>query len=459
MTAAALASALVARGLHSDELPAKRSLFELVLARFEALDRAGGPPGSDSSARMNVWWVPGRLEVFGTHTDYAGGHTLVCAVPRGFAVVSRRRRDDVARVVDAYREQDVSLIPEQEIDRTQSSHQGWRRYVAVVVRRLARNFPGAKLGADIVLASDLPRASGMSSSSALMVAVATALVEAGSLRTRMEWQRNIQGAEDEAGYYACIENGLSFGSLDGDGGVGTHGGSEDHAAILTATAAHVSAFTFVPMRALDVVQVPPEWRFVVTPSGIAAQKTGVAREAYNALADGTRALLELWNERSAQSVHSLRAALRMETAVTLDWDRVERLQTWITQAKFAASEEIALAHRLLHFVREDFRTIESVDAFRQSDQRRVGKLADDSQSDAEVFLGNQVRETIALAASARKLGAFAARSFGAGFGGSVWALVDADRAEEFARQWSPQAFVAMPGPPLIELTDYRGASE
>lgn len=452
MTGATLAAALVAGGLHSDELPSKRSLFELVLARFEALDRAAGSPGAERSAGLNVWWVPGRLEVFGTHTDYAGGHTLVCAVPRGFAVAGRPRTDHVARVVDAYREQDVSLIPQQEIDRSQSSHQGWRRYVAVVARRLARNFPGANLGADIVLASDLPRASGMSSSSALMVAVATALVEAGSLRSRAEWQRNIEGVEDEAGYYACIENGLSFGSLDGDGGVGTHGGSEDHAAILTATAAHVSGFTFVPMRALDVVRVPPEWRFVVTPSGIAAQKAGTARVAYNALADGTRTLLELWNQQSPQPAPSLRAALRMDAAETLDWDRVAQLQTSIERARFARSVEITLVHRLLHFVREDFRTIESVNAFRQSDRDQVGKLAEDSQTEAEVLLGNQVPETIALAASARKLGAFAARSFGAGFGGSVWALVDAHRAEEFARQWSDQAFVAMPGPPLMALS-------
>ena len=42
----------------------------------------------------HAWWVPGRLEVFGKHTDYAGGRTLVCAVPRGLAVArepARRR--------------------------------------------------------------------------------------------------------------------------------------------------------------------------------------------------------------------------------------------------------------------------------------------------------------------------------------------------------------------------------
>ena len=204
--------------------------------------------------------------------------------------------------------------------------------------------------------------------------------------------------------------------------------------------------------------MPPSWRFVLTPSGVAAQKAGVARDAYNRLADGTHFLLELWNQESEQQAISLRAALKMDGADTLDWNRVEQLRQLIGRSK-AANREEELMQRLLHFVREDFRTIESIDAFRQGDQPRIGQLADDSQSDADVFLGNQIPETIALAASARKLGAFAARSFGAGFGGSVWALVEADRAQEFARRWSAQAFVATPGPPLIELTDYPGASE
>ena len=453
MTGAALAAALVARGLDSDELAAKQSLFELVLSHLDRLDRSRDhrSASSERSAHVHAWWIPGRLEVFGTHTDYAGGHTLVCAVPRGFAVIARRRTDNVIHVLDALRGQDVSLVAEDVRDETRPTHLGWRRYVAAVLRRLARNFPGARLGAEIVLASDLPRASGMSSSSALVVGVATALVEAGSLRTRIEWQRNINGPHDEAGYYACMENGLSFGSLHGDAGVGTHGGSEDHAAILTGTAGHLSAFTFVPVRARDVVPMPPSWRFVLTPSGVAAQKAGVAREAYNRLADSTRTLLALRNQQSEQQATSLRAALKMDREETLDWDRVGQLQQLIFGSSPAGLSQEALVHRLLHFVREDSRTIESIDAFRRRDQARIGQLAADSQSDAEIFLGNQIPETIALASEARKLGAFASRSFGAGFGGSVWALVESDQAEEFARLWSPQAFVAMPGPALMEL--------
>ena len=192
MTGAALAAALVRRGLDAEERARKESLFDLVVHTFRALELGVSTPLTAAENEVYGWWVPGRLEVFGTHTDYAGGHTLVCAVPRGFAVLARRRVDGLVRIVDAARNQDVSLLPGQPTsDPAQSSGAGWRRYVGVVARRLARNFPGAALGVDIVLASDLPRASGMSSSSALVVSVATALVRAAALRTRAEWQRNI----------------------------------------------------------------------------------------------------------------------------------------------------------------------------------------------------------------------------------------------------------------------------
>ena len=158
MTGAGLAATLIDRGLDPAERRAKESLFDLVLSRFATLPESD----DDRAADVHAWWVPGRLEVFGTHTDYAGGRTLVCALPRGFAVVAHHRRDGMVRVTDARREQDLQLVPQDEILRADSPSQfGWRRYVAVVARRLARNFPGAAFGTDIVIASDLPRAAGM----------------------------------------------------------------------------------------------------------------------------------------------------------------------------------------------------------------------------------------------------------------------------------------------------------
>jgi galactokinase len=61
---------------------------------------------------------------------------------------------------------------------------------------------------------------------------------------------------------------------------------------------------------------------------------------------------------------------------------------------------------------------------------------DQSQQAAEKLLGNQIPETSFLARQARKLGAVAASAFGAGFGGSVWALVPEVEAHAFRARWA-----------------------
>jgi galactokinase len=108
--------------------------------------------------------VPGRIEIFGKHTDYAGGRSLVAAVPRGFAIVAAPRADDVVAATDVR----WSVSMDVRLTDDHRRYHGWANYVAVVARRLARNFPDAALGADISFASDLPRppARGSRSSSA-----------------------------------------------------------------------------------------------------------------------------------------------------------------------------------------------------------------------------------------------------------------------------------------------------
>jgi galactokinase len=306
-----------------------------------------------------------------------------------------------------------------------------------------------------VIASDLPRASGMSSSSVLVVGLAAALVRVGGLDARPEWQANVSGTLDAAGYFACIENGRSFGTLEGDGGVGTHGGSEDHAAILTGAPGRLSAFAFVPMRPLAVIEVPREWCFVLSPCGVRSAKTGAALVPYNRLSRGTQVLLDLWNsaEPPARSLGAALGVVRSDDRAVRRQgvDAIERLRGLVRRSKIPDWTADALERRLDHFVREDARVPLAVDACRETDAARIGEAAAASQADAETLLGNQIPETSALARSARELGAFASCSFGAGFGGSVWALVERDAASAFAGRWHSEAFVAAPGPPLTEL--------
>src|SRR5262245_10034625 len=189
-----------------------------------------------------AWFVPGRIEIFGKHTDYAGGRSLVAAVPRGFAVVAGPRPDGIVSAVDARWRVSMEVRPGDP-----RKFGGWASYVAVVTRRLASNFPGAGLGATIVFSSDLPRAAGLSSSSALVVGIATALARRADLSDRPEWRAALPTTFDLAGYLGAVENGLSFGALAGTRGVATHGGSEDHTAILTCLSNRVSAYSYIPV--------------------------------------------------------------------------------------------------------------------------------------------------------------------------------------------------------------------
>ncbi|MBA2305502.1 MAG: galactokinase, partial [Acidobacteria bacterium] len=109
----------------------------------------GSPPA-------HAWWVPGRLEVFGKHTDYAGGRTLVAAVPRGMAVVAGPRTDGALTVTDARTGERCTIDPSD----PPAPFTGWRSYAGVALQRLARNFPGSDISGDIVFASDLPVAAG-----------------------------------------------------------------------------------------------------------------------------------------------------------------------------------------------------------------------------------------------------------------------------------------------------------
>jgi galactokinase len=444
-----IAEELVSRGLDASSIDGTARLYDAAISAFRRIHPS--PPRHAS-------WVPGRLEVFGKHTDYAGGRTLIAAMPRGFAFVASPRNDDVVHVVDARDDEDVRLYPVEASGilpagaaRTlpvvsafrQTTFTGWRHYAAVVVARLARNFPGARLGADIVFASNLPRASGMSSSSALVVGLASALVRLGNIRARHEWRANVPTAADAAGYFACIENGMTFGELAGDSGVGTHGGSEDHVAMICGVAGELSAYSFVPIRHLTNVAMPADWRFVIASSGVRAEKTGSARHAYNRLSEGVSTMVRLWNTAETPAL-SLATIASSPAALA-------RLRRIVRTSDVPGWTRDALERRLDHFVREDARVGAAVEAFSRADRSTLGELASASQRDALDLLANQVPETVALARTALDRGAFAACSFGAGFGGSVWALADTSEATTVAEVWSSAAFIADPSGAATEI--------
>jgi galactokinase len=380
--------------------------------------------------------VPGRIEVFGKHTDYAGGESLLCAVDRGFVLRVAPRPDPVLRILDAGRDTElvVPLSADAAVPRG-----SWGNYVATVIRRLSANFPEMRQGADIAMRSDLPSASGLSSSSALVIAIARALIGVNALDRTLAWTQSIGTLEDEAAYYGTIENGASFKALEGVTGVGTFGGSQDHAAIVAARPGALLHMGFAPVRRLGVLPLPADHCFVVAVSGVLASKTGAARARYNAVSALARRVVERWNQAEGASCATLADVLRSDPDAG---PRLRRLLTEQPDGEFATA---ALVDRLAQFELEWREAIPAaVAALQTGDLDALGAAADASHDAAARWLRNQVPETMLLQRLARELGAPAASAFGAGFGGAVWALVPRAVASGFGARWL-RAFRHAPG--------------
>ncbi len=435
----------------------RETVLDVKAALKSRVEQALASRGVGGALRW--WWVPGRVEVFGKHTDYGGGPSLMGALPRGFLLAGAPRADGKVCILDAGdgSKFELDLATGATVPQAVA---GWRRYANILARRLARDFPGASLGADLSLASDLPRASGMSSSSALVVGLAHALTRLGRLDERDDWKAVFTSPVDESSYFACLENGLPFGPFAGDGGLGTFGGSEDQTAIVCCRPGYLSQFAYMPVRHIRDVPVPDSWTFVLASSGIAAEKAGRAQAQYNRASLSVRALIDLWRAHVGP-------AGSLTEALSSDPGAEARLRGVIDQHAGGEWPRELLQIRLSHFAREYPRVSEAAAAFAAADTARIAALAAASHDDADTLLGNQLPETNALVSLATQQGAIGASAFGAGFGGSVWALIDeSDLAavQQFGERWLaayraafPQRaalstwFPARPGAPLTDI--------
>lgn len=409
-------------GIGPAEADRKAQLFRRAL---EGLQRLG--PASDADIRC--LWTPGRIEFLGKHTDYAGGRSLLCAVERGFAITAAPRPDRQLRVHDARSGETVVFELDADID-SPGGH--WGTYPMTLARRIARNFPGPLRGANIALASDLPAAAGMSSSSAFMVGLFLTISAINELTSREEYRQHIRNAEELAGYLGAVENGESVAGLAGDRGVGTLSGCEDQTAILCGRPRALIRYSFCPVRFEQVVPLPADLVFAIAASGVVAEKAGGALEKYNAVSRKAAAVLAAWRRATGRDDQTLAAA------VTSDADAPGRMRE-ILRAGPAVERgysALELLDRFEQFLAESEEIIPAAsDALRSAEIERLGVLVDRSQAGAERLLGNQIAETIWLARSARELGAVASSAFGAGFGGSVWALISTREVSDFITGW------------------------
>jgi galactokinase len=303
------------RAADAEELSLPAGLDVAQTSRnFALAARRLGAAGVAASAPALGFWVPGRVEVAGKHTDYAGGRSLLCAVTRGFYAVSAQRDDALFRVhvsfglSAAQDEATLRLQPEPspsgEVEAGGAAGQEWVKYPAAVARRLTRNW-GPLLGVELALECDLPEDSGLSSSSALITLSFLALAARNQLASRPAFPLLLPTDERLCHYLGCIENGHDCGpELPGARGVGTFGGSEDHTAIVCCNQSELRQYSFCPTRLEAVVPFPDGLRLIIAVSGAAARKGAERMEDYN-----NAAMLAGWAAEAAAAGEESDAAV------------------------------------------------------------------------------------------------------------------------------------------------------
>jgi galactokinase len=218
------------------------------------------------------------------------------------------------------------------------------------------------------------------------------------------------------------------------------GGAQDHTAILCSAAGKLGQFAWAPPALERWVPWSPSLVFAIGVSGVVASKAGAVRGRYNRAARTVAHLLRAWNLRT----HRRDVTLGQALASTADaFDQLLQIAALDATPEFPAGH---LQARLVQFRDEcDVLVPGAADAFARGDLTGFGALVARSQAGAERALENQVPETVRLVRSAVQHGASAASAFGAGFGGSVWALVTEDEAEAFLARWREDYIGAHPG--------------
>lgn len=340
------------------------------------------------TAPTGVAIAPGRVNLIGDHTDYNGLPVLPMAFDRGLRIAFRSDPQAVVTLDNLNQRFPPTSFPlAAPIPMGPAGH--WGNYPRAVATALLEQGQITR-GICGLVDSDLPPASGLSSSSTLVVATALALLEASGT--------------------ACDPGTLAQWLAVGERLVGTEGGGMDQAVILGGQAGHAIRIDFTPGLSVRPVRIPPSWRIVVASSLVEAAKAGQARQAYNTRVLECREALLGVGEHEAGGFGRL-----MQNP---EPDRV--------LARAEAVLSATLFRRFRHVLTEGQRVEQATVALEADDYTGMGCLLDASHGSLRDDYQVSCPELDELVTVAREAGAVGARLTGAGFGGCIVALADED---------------------------------
>jgi galactokinase len=345
--------------------------------------------------------APGRVNLLGEHVDYNCGIVLPIAIDRRVYVAARPRADQRVNLHALDLKQKVSFNLKDcsaRIDVDGKPLPAWALYPAGVAWILL-NKGFNVIGVDAVYSSDVPIGAGLSSSAAVEVAFAV-LWQAlsGWKADRMTLAQICQMAENKY--------------------VGVNCGLMDQFASAHGVARHA---LFFDTRSLDwrPLPLPPGTAVVVADSGVRRE---LANSAYNERRASCEKAVELLKSR-LPAIQSLRD-------VTPDQlhDHADLL-----------SEEVY--KRARHVVEEINRVNLASEYLLRDDAKGFGKLMFEGHQSLRDLYEVSCPELDALVEIASGLpGCFGSRLTGAGFGGCMVNLVEAEKTDGFIKKLKEEYF-------------------
>jgi galactokinase len=337
----------------------------------------------------HIFCAPGRVNLLGEHTDYNDGFVMPCAI--GFSTrVAISPRSDRKLVI---RSEDFAEQLEFDLDHLPTRGKGvWSDYVLGIAVML-KNIGYPVSGASLLVRGEVPIGAGLSSSAAIEVASALALMSLNGNRLPLpEVAKLCQRTENEF--------------------IGARVGIMDQFVSCLGRAGHA---LLLDCRSLEfkLIPIPENIRLVICNTMV---KHEHASGAYNRR-----------REECDEGVKILRHSYPKATALRdISLEQLEQHKAEIPAIVYK---------RCLHVVSENQRVLEGGKYLTDGEVKRFGGLMRDSHHSLRDLFEVSCRELDIMVEIAQSLEGFCGgRMTGGGFGGCTVNLVTASSASRFAEQ-------------------------
>lgn len=343
---------------------------------------------------IRIFKSPGRVNLIGEHTDYNGGFVFPAALTMDTTVLARPRNDRQINLIATDLKQMVRANLD-ELDKWK--HLRWGNYQLGVADELQK--AGYKLcGCDLMYDDKVPLGSGLSSSAAIEIATAVALVALGDsyhgIKREIDMVDLAKIAQKAEHNYIGVKCGImdQFASAMG----------KKNMAI------------FLDCRDLTWEMVP----LVMKGYKLVIANTNIKRSLGS----------EKYNERRSECEKGLEQLRHIFPDAS--YLRDISVDNFLTYQEKISDETIR--KRVAHVVYENERVIKAVEALKKDRLEEFGELMNASHDSLRDLYEVTGVELDTLVEQARKVeGVLGSRMTGAGFGGCTVSLVREDKVQEF----------------------------